>query len=66
MVQFYFMCIVKYIEVFAIDFIDSFDEAIEKIYMIREKAAEKSRKFSTHTFIKSLLYEKRNHPAKVC
>ena len=25
------MCIVKYIEVFAIDFIDSFDEVIEKI-----------------------------------
>ncbi|MDO6429368.1 hypothetical protein Q4E93_02130 [Flavitalea sp. BT771] len=26
-----FRCITKYIEVFAIDFIDSFDEAIEKI-----------------------------------
>jgi len=52
MVHFYFMCIVKYIEVFAIDFIDSFDGVIDKIDMMRKKAAKKSRTFSTRTCIK--------------
>jgi len=52
MVHFYFMCIVKYIEVFAIDFIDSFDGVIEKIDMMRKKAGKKSRTFSTCTCIK--------------